>query len=73
MAWYSQRSVQRLLLVPAAEYLQLLDNAPIDFGGLSRVEKAAFRCISTYVRLPKRLGTHRDLSNTSSWYLQYLQ
>jgi hypothetical protein len=37
-----------------------LENAPVDFGVLSRVEKAVYRHISAYRDLPKWHITHRD-------------
>jgi hypothetical protein len=45
-----------------------LKNAPVDFGGLLRVERAVNRCISAYRDLPKRRRTHRDRFYPS-WYL----
>ena len=43
-------------------------NAMADLGGHSRVEKSLFRCISAYKDLRKRVGTHRVISSSSSWY-----
>ena len=39
-------------------------------GGLSRIEKAVFQCISTYNYVTKRLNTHGDRWTSSSWYMQ---
>ena len=41
--------------------LEKLEKAAGDFGGLSRVHKAAFRCINTYTYFGKRPNTHRDM------------
>ena len=38
-----------------------LENAKVDFGGLSRIEKAWFQSISAYKSPTKRPVTHRDL------------
>jgi hypothetical protein len=48
----------------------MLENAMAVLSGLSRVEKAAFKCISTYKYLVKRTNTHGDTSHPSSWYIQ---
>jgi hypothetical protein len=49
-AWYSQIYVCPLLLVSAAH---ILENAAVFFGGLSCVERALFKCISTCIYLAK--------------------
>jgi len=48
----------------------MLENAGVVLSGLSRVEKAAFRCISPYTYFVKWPNTHRVICITSSWYLQ---
>jgi hypothetical protein len=45
--------------------LQKPKNASVDFGVLSHVEKAAYKCISTYLYLKKRPITHRDVFTPS--------
>ena len=35
-------------------------------SGLSCVEKASFRCVSTCIHLPKWLNTHRDMLNIAN-------
>jgi hypothetical protein len=37
-----------------------LENVVLNVGGLLHVGKVLFRCISTYICLPKWQGTHRD-------------
>src|SRR5260370_1072215 len=46
----------------------LLENAAVNFGGLSCIEKTSLRCISTYRYLTKRPRTHREMVFPSSWY-----
>ena len=58
-SWYSN--------IKAAE----LENAPVDFGGLSRVERAVNRCVSGHRDLPKWCRTYRDRFYPFSWYLQH--
>ena len=45
--------------------LKKLENAAGEFGALSRVEKAAFRCISACNYFRKRPNTHRDMLTLS--------
>ena len=45
-----------------------LENALVDFSGLSRVEKAVNRCVSAYRDLLKQRRTHRGRFYPS-WYL----
>jgi hypothetical protein len=51
-----------LLLVPAANILQILENATATFGVHWRIEKASIQCISTHIDLTKRSNTDRDRS-----------
>ena len=60
-----------LLLVPATQNLQLHENAGALLSGLSRVEKASFRCVSTCIHLVKKYSTHGHIFTPSSWSLQH--
>ncbi len=51
--------------------LPRLENAPVDFGGLWRIEKAWFQCISTYTYLTKQPGTYRyGFHSMCDWWTQ---
>ena len=69
VSWQKGKSTTKML-VPVAKNLQLLEHAPVNFGGLSHVEKAAIRCSSTCNYLTKQAGTHRVMNFSSSCYLQ---